>query len=127
MKRVVLFFAVVIGALAVPAVAASAHPLGNFTVNQYSGLHVTASAVDLDLVVDMAEIPAFQARGDVDAQGAAYAPRQCADLIRHIHLSVDGNSLAIRLERTEVTFPPGAAGLPTLRLTCAAMAATTKR
>ena len=125
MKRLLLFLAVVIAALVVPAVAASAHPLGNFTVNQYSGLRVTPSGVDLDLVVDMAEIPTFQARGQVDAEGAAYAPRQCADLVRHVHLSTGDKAVALRVLQSNVTFPPGAAGLPTLRLTCAGAAATT--
>jgi ABC-type nickel/cobalt efflux system permease component RcnA len=125
-RRLVVFLALVIGALVVPAVAASAHPLGNFTVNQYSGLRVTPSAVDLDLVVDMAEIPTFQAKGEVDAQGAAYAPNQCANLVRHVHVSVDGKPLAVRLQRSDIAFPPGAAGLPTLRLTCSAAAATTE-
>jgi len=124
-KRLVFFFAVVIGVLVVPAVAASAHPLGNFTVNQYSGLHVTPSAVDLDLVVDMAEIPTFQARGELDAEGAAYASRHCADLVRHLRVSVDDKVLSPRVLQSSVVFPPGAAGLPTLRLTCSAMAATT--
>jgi len=125
MKRLLLFLAVVIAALIVPGVAASAHPLGNFTVNQYSGLRVTPSGVALDLVVDMAEIPTFQARGEVNAEGAAYAPRQCAELVRHVHLSAGDKAEALRLLESSVTFPPGAAGLPTLRLTCSATAATT--
>ena len=125
MKRMLLFLTVVIGAVVVPAVTASAHPLGNFTVNQYSGLRVTQAGVDLDLVVDMAEIPTFQARSELDAEGAAYAPRQCADLVRHVHLSAGDEAVAVRVLESNVTFPPGAAGLPTLRLTCTAAAATT--
>ena len=124
MKRLLLFFTLVIAAVLGPAVAASAHPLGNFTVNQYSGLRVTATAVDVDFVVDMAEIPTFQARGDVDAAGAAYAPRQCAELVRHASLSVDGKRAALRVDKSSVAFPPGTAGLPTLRLTCSASAPT---
>jgi len=124
-RKLVLFLALLVAALVVPAVAASAHPLGNFTVNQYSGLRVTPAAVNLDLVIDMAEIPTFQAKSDLEAQGAAYAPNQCAGVVRRVHLSVDGKPLAVRLERSDVTLPPGAAGLPTLRLTCSASAPTT--
>ena len=40
--------------------AASAHPLGNFTVNRYSGLVVAADAVTVDHVLDLAEIPTAQ-------------------------------------------------------------------
>ncbi|MGH9223906.1 MAG: nickel transporter, partial [Acidimicrobiales bacterium] len=57
--------------------SASAHPLGNFTVNVFSGLRVGPDRVDVELVVDMAEIPAFQARRDADAAGPDYAPRSC--------------------------------------------------
>ena len=38
---------------------ALAHPLGNFTINQFLGLHITTDRIDVDYVVDMAEIPAF--------------------------------------------------------------------
>src|SRR5437660_5500514 len=113
MKRLFVFLALAVAVVVVvaPAVAASAHPLGNFTVNQYSGLRVTQAGVDVDLVVDMAEIPTFQARGDVDAAGAAYAPRQCGELVRHASLSVDGKRAALRVDSSSVAFPPGTAGL----------------
>jgi ABC-type nickel/cobalt efflux system permease component RcnA len=42
-----------------------------------------------------------------------------------VHLAVDGKPLAVRLQNSDMAFPPGAAGLPTLRLTCSATAATT--
>ena len=59
--------AVVLAALAAaPAVAgaapAAAHPLGNFTVNSYSGLRVGPDRLAVDYVLDMAEIPAYQER-----------------------------------------------------------------
>ena len=41
-----------------------AHPLGNFTVNTYSGLVVRPDRISVDFVVDMAEIPAYQTRQD---------------------------------------------------------------
>ncbi|MGZ8652763.1 MAG: hypothetical protein ACXWX5_11410 [Actinomycetota bacterium] len=49
-----------------PADAASAHPLGNFTVNLYSGLHVVPGEIRIDYVVDMAEIPTFQEMPSID-------------------------------------------------------------
>ena len=39
-----------------------AHPLGNFTINHYAGLRIEPDRVTLDVVIDQAEIPAFQAR-----------------------------------------------------------------
>ena len=55
--------AVVLGALAlalVPAGPASAHPLGNFTVNTADLLVVTSDGVEVTHVVDLAEIPTVQ-------------------------------------------------------------------
>lgn len=115
-------------ALAVlPAGAAGAHPLGNFTVNTAIGLRVATDQVGVDLVVDMAEIPAIQARRSIDAdgdgsvgekEGADYASRACPDAAQRIELTVDGQRAPISLRSAGVTFPEGNAGLPTLRLTC---------
>ena len=71
--RIVRRIVVVVGgalALVVLAPAAAfAHPLGNFTVNTYAGLAVGTDRVAVDYVVDMAEIPTFQARPQLDRNG----------------------------------------------------------
>ena len=56
-----------LGVLAGPAPAASAHPLGNFSVNQYEGLTLHPQRVDVAVVVDTAEIPTLQERSIVDS------------------------------------------------------------
>jgi ABC-type nickel/cobalt efflux system permease component RcnA len=117
--RRALGFVAVVGIVVLgPAVAASAHPLGNFTVNQYSGLLLGRERVAIDYVVDMAEIPTFQTRGEVAAAGASYAGGQCRRLAGGLRLAVDERPLALRLDTSALAFPPGTAGLPTLRLTC---------
>jgi ABC-type nickel/cobalt efflux system permease component RcnA len=107
---------------------ASAHPLGNFTVNTYSGLRIQPDRVVVDLVVDMAEIPTVQAKRTIDSdsdgkvsdtEGSAYAAQACPDLARKLNLQVDGRQAPLRSLSAEVAFPAGAAGLATLRLTCA--------
>jgi ABC-type nickel/cobalt efflux system permease component RcnA len=113
---------------AVPAASASAHPLGNFTINQFSGLRVYPQAVQIDLVTDMAEIPTFQVRGEIDAdhdgridpaEAARWRLRECASQARKLSLDVDGRAVAITVdEQGSLTFPPGQAGLDTLRLEC---------
>src|SRR5688572_11861290 len=55
-------------ALAVPA-AAGAHPLGNFTINHYAEVRIEPARVLLDVVIDQAEIAAFQSRQDFDLDG----------------------------------------------------------
>ena len=70
------------GAAVALAPAASAHPLGNFTVNYASGLVVEPSAVQVDEVVDRAEIPTLQAFPDAapgkrPATADAFERAQC--------------------------------------------------
>jgi nickel/cobalt exporter len=109
------------------APAVSAHPLGNFTINHFDGIHVAAQKISIDYVLDMAEIPAFQemsliARGpDGKPDPAAlpgYAAQHCQSIAADLILQEDGRVAALTPTRSTVTFPVGAAGLSTLRLTC---------
>ena len=45
--------------LAIPA-PGQAHPLGNFSISQYSGIQISPDAIAVRYFVDMAEIPTFQ-------------------------------------------------------------------
>jgi ABC-type nickel/cobalt efflux system permease component RcnA len=113
--------------LALP-VAAAAHPLGNFTINHYAGLTVSPSTIHLDIVIDMAEIPAFQERQTMDAnrdgtvddaEAERGATADCGRLIDSVSVTRDGSNLALTPLTHAVSFPPGAGGLSTLRLECA--------
>jgi len=119
-----VLFAVAL-ALSVPPARAAAHPLGNFTVNQYSRLEVTRDAIHLRYVVDMAEIPAFQERQAIDGDGdgqvseaeqVAYLARQIPALLAGLSLSVDGEPVEVQVTEQSLSFPEGQGGLPTLRL-----------
>ena len=55
-------------AILVPDLVA-AHPLGNFTINHYAGLRIEPERILLDVVIDQAEIPTFQARLAFDTDG----------------------------------------------------------
>ena len=67
MKRILLLVTA-LGALVLP-VAALAHPLGNFTINRYSRIEPSGGRVYVLYVLDMAEIPTFQAQATVHADG----------------------------------------------------------
>jgi len=104
-----------------------AHPLGNFTINHYAGLHVTPDSIGIDFVLDMAEIPAFQEITSFDANGngkadsseaAAYHAAKCASLQPDLNLLLNNKAMDLTLGSSSVEFPAGAGGLPTLRLTC---------
>ncbi|HVG74582.1 MAG TPA: hypothetical protein VM824_04320, partial [Thermoleophilaceae bacterium] len=45
------------------AAPASAHPLGNFSVNHLSTVSISADRVDVRYILDQAEIPTVQERG----------------------------------------------------------------
>jgi nickel/cobalt transporter (NicO) family protein len=107
MKRL-LFIAAAFAALAAPA-AATAHPLGNFTVNRFSRVEVAAHRVYVLYVLDLAEIPTYQA-GRIDA--FAYAKR----LAGGARLRLGGRSAELTPVATELTHPKGAGGLRTTRL-----------
>jgi ABC-type nickel/cobalt efflux system permease component RcnA len=115
------------GLLLLPA-PAQAHPLGNFTTNQYAGLRIGSAGVDVDYVLDLAELPSYQAQqeeidadGDgtqTDAERAAYAARTCAAAATASTVTVGGKPQPLTARPAGLTFPAGAGGLTTLRLQC---------
>jgi nickel/cobalt transporter (NicO) family protein len=107
MKRLVVLV-VVAAALLAPA-AASAHPLGNFTINRFSRLEVSGHRVYVRYVLDMAEIPTYQA-GHIDPR--AYA----RGIASNARLVVNGRAARLVPLGTALAHPRGAAGLHTTRL-----------
>src|SRR5439155_478462 len=109
MKRLLLLAAAAC-ALAVPA-AASAHPLGNFTSNHFARVEVADGRLYVRYVLDLAEIPTYQARQrGVDA--GVYASRIAAGL----RVTLDGRPAALRPVAHALAFPAGVGGLRTMRL-----------
>ena len=107
MKRLTLI-ALAAATLVWPALA-SAHPLGNFTINRFSRIEAPGPRLYVHYVLDMAEIPTYQA-GRIDER--AYARR----IAENAHLAVDGRPVALVPLRSALAHPRGAAGLRTTRL-----------
>jgi nickel/cobalt transporter (NicO) family protein len=116
-RTLALTLLAVLGALLLPA-PAQAHPLGNFTTNQYAGLRIGAAGVDIDYVLDLAELPAYQTRQEIGADEDGYAARTCTAAASASTLTAGGKALAVKSRPAGLTFPPGAGGLTTLRLQC---------
>ena len=108
MKKLVILGTLAVALLA--PVAAQAHPLGNFTINHFARVEVSGHRLYIRYVLDLAEIPTYQARRDgVDAD--AYARR----ITRSLHVTIAGRRVALRPAAHALAFPPGVGGLHTMR------------
>jgi ABC-type nickel/cobalt efflux system permease component RcnA len=123
-RRVFALAILVLVAVVWPVATAWAHPLGNFTVNLYSGLHVVPGEIRIDYVLDMAEIPTFQEIPSLDADGdgattsaelAAWAATVAPTLVRNLSLTVDGDPVALQTRSASARFRDGQGGLSILR------------
>jgi ABC-type nickel/cobalt efflux system permease component RcnA len=99
------------------------HPLGNFSISHYTAIRLDSDAVVLRYLIDMAEIPTFQEIQDtqiVPQEGhlslPAYLAQRLDGLRAGLVLELNGVRLPLSVEDSEVMFPPGAGGLPTLKL-----------
>jgi nickel/cobalt transporter (NicO) family protein len=109
--------------------SAAAHPLGNFTINHLSKLSFAGQRATLHYVLDMAEIPTFQAMRAVTPDGkmsaaqlAAWATAEGQELAPDLQLQAAGNALPLSILRTAARTRPGAGGLPLMYFTLDASA-----
>ncbi|WP_326694302.1 nickel/cobalt transporter [Streptomyces sp. NBC_01766] len=121
--------AVAVGALwllgaAVPP--AQAHPLGNFSVNHYTGFTLRPDRVDVTAVTDTAEIPTLQdalkvdSNGDgkqSDAERAHWAAAGCARTAGKLEVTAP-RRLKWTVRSARFDYRPGQGGLRTSRLEC---------
>ena len=126
-RRVRVAVAAAVALLVVLPATASAHPLGNFSINHYAGLVVRPGAVELDVVIDMAEIPTLTeiALLDTDGDGRvsgdeleASRETRCEALIPNLGLTIDDAPLRLGLTAAGLHLRSGSGGLDTLRLVC---------
>ena len=131
MRRLVpVLAALALGLAVLPS--AGAHPLGNFTVNQYTRVEVGVNGVGLTYVLDLAEIPTFQEQSRIDTDGdgqlsgaeiAAERERLAGEILPRLALQVDGRPAALAAasstEPSWTAFP--AAPIPAKLLTITVM------
>jgi nickel/cobalt exporter len=99
--------------LVLPA-AASAHPLGNFSINHLTQVRVSSDRVDALYILDQAEIPTFQERGLSTAQ---VLERKRAEVARRLTVAADGNPVPLRFAGPgAISFPRGQGGLRLTRV-----------
>ncbi len=100
-----------------------AHPMGNFSISHYAGIRVEQRFIELSYLIDMAEIPTYQeiqesgiAAREGDPHLAAYLAQKAAFLAEGLSLQVNGQPVRLQLISQDAIFPPGAGGLPTMKL-----------
>ncbi|MGC2399792.1 MAG: hypothetical protein WA510_08415 [Acidobacteriaceae bacterium] len=100
-----------------------AHPMGNFSVNHYSKISLENDGIRITYIIDLAEIPAYQElqQGNItanvaDAAVTRFVATRGEAFRRGLSLTIAGKRVPLRLLSTTVIFPPGAGGLPTMKM-----------
>jgi nickel/cobalt transporter (NicO) family protein len=116
--------AAIAGLAVLGAAGASAHPLGNFSINHLSQVSISAERVDVRYTLDQAEIPKFQERS-LGAQ--RLLARKRVEIGRGLRLVVNGRGVPLTVEPgARISFPPGQGGLKLTRVELALTAAVTR-
>jgi ABC-type nickel/cobalt efflux system permease component RcnA len=111
--------------IAFAAITVKTHPLGNFSVNQYSRLEIEKSRVKIRLVLDLAEIPTFQASGEIDADKdstlskaelQAYAEKITPNYTENLLLYVNDYAIQLQPRIESANLQEGSGNLPILRI-----------
>jgi len=115
--------ALLLGVLILSSTTASAHPMGNFSVNHYSKITIKQGSIEILYLIDMAEIPTFQEMrrfgitATLSDPGAhRYLDQQEAQLKEGISLDGDGQAVRLNAVSRQVAFADGAGGLPTMKI-----------
>jgi ABC-type nickel/cobalt efflux system permease component RcnA len=100
--------------------------MGNFSVNHYSKITVDGDHIRIRYIIDLAEIPTYQelqkagiSATSIDPKSSTvlnYVSTRGAELARGLVLNLDNKQAALRLVSSDVIFPPGAGGLPTMKM-----------
>ena len=100
-----------------------AHPMGNFSVNHYSKISLENDGIKLTYIIDLAEIPTYQElqQGNItatvtDPVVTRFVASRGAEFGHGLSLLIDGKPAALELLSSQVIFPPGAGGLPTMKM-----------
>ncbi len=114
--------AVLIACWLLSSPASFAHPMGNFSISHYGGIHIEQGFIELRYLIDMAEIPTFQemqqnnfAAEVDDPRVRAYLLRQAEVFRKDLLLTLNGQALLLQTTSQDILFSPGASNLPTMK------------
>ncbi len=109
--------------LLVIATLAAAHPMGNFSVNHYTRLNVSAKGVEVTYVLDLAEVPTYQLLKEwkLDAKSPQAeldqrAAEQAREWMNGIEFRAGGKPVKPEFVRAAIKVSDGAGGLSVARV-----------
>src|SRR6202451_2960406 len=109
--------------LMLSSATAFAHPMGNFSVNHYSKIKIGQQSIEIQYLIDMAEIPTFQESRQFDltpkaddSNAVRYLDRQEQLFKEGLSLESDGQSVRLETLSRQIVFSDGAGGLPTMKI-----------
>lgn len=124
-RSVIVFMVVALLLGFIPATPVAAHPLGNFTLNQYSRIEIGADEARLVYVLDLAELPTVADRPLLDADGDGaiadmererYLDGKLAEIVPMLQLTTGPAKLDLQPIERSLEFLPGQAGLNITRI-----------
>lgn len=119
MRRLAFVVGALAGFLLLFAASASAHPLGELSVNHATALRIAPDRVDALFVVDLAEVPSVPVLSTLDTTSKdTYGASRCGAYVADLDLRVDGHRAPLTVAGSTVFVLPGNAGLRTVRLEC---------
>ncbi len=104
---------------------ALAHPLGNFSVNQYWLLDLRGETFRVHYQLDVAEVPSFSEMDlldtDFDSKASqeeiiVYLNKRAPELLPNIVVQYDGNVLPLTLENERLEIHEGTGGMPVFNI-----------
>lgn len=105
----------------------AAHPLGNFSINQFTRIGMDSGRAKVRYVLDLAEIPTFQESQAIDTNGDgaldqaeldSYLERSVGGYANALMLTVDGQRVMLQVAKKSIAVVKSTSGLSTIRVEC---------
>jgi ABC-type nickel/cobalt efflux system permease component RcnA len=110
--------------LLIGAAGLCAHPMGNFSVSHYAKLQATGRGVELQYVLDLAEIPTFELLRSWELERTApraeldrRAREQARAWLKKLTVTAGGKAASLKFKNASLVIADGAGNLPILRIT----------
>lgn len=114
-RRIAWAIGAVSFALLLAPLRASAHPLGNFTLNHYAGIDISGQQVRVTYVADLAEIPTYTVQQQL-IDDPQWLDHQVPTLVAGLALAIDGHPTKLAVLDRSLHFLAGQANLKTTRI-----------